>query len=58
MKFETLFLLIALTFYLAACTGGSPTASPSSAQEQEVLTVMTHDSFAVSAELIQQFEKK
>ena len=41
---------------LGGCVGQTPAASPSPIQEPQVLTVMTHDSFAVSAELVQQFE--
>ena len=43
---------------LCGCAGQTPVASPSPMQEAQVLTVMTHDSFAVSAELIQQFESQ
>jgi thiamine transport system substrate-binding protein len=41
---------------LGGCVGQTPAASPSPIQEPQVLTVMTHDSFAVSTELVQQFE--
>ncbi|HAE85277.1 MAG TPA: thiamine ABC transporter substrate-binding protein [Anaerolineaceae bacterium] len=41
---------------LGGCVSQTPAASPTPVPEAQVLTVMTHDSFAVSAELVQQFE--
>ena len=41
---------------LSGCAGQTPAASTTPVPEAQVLTVMTHDSFAVSAELVQQFE--
>ena len=51
MKRNTLFSLILLALLLAACGGATPTpAGP------RTLTVMTHDSFAVSEEVIAEFQ--
>ena len=47
---------VLVAFLLGGCVGQTPAASPTPIQEPQVLTVMTHDSFAVSAELVQQFE--
>ena len=41
---------------LGGCVSQTPAASPTPVPEAQVLTVMTHDSFAVSAELVYQFE--
>ena len=45
-----------MAFLLSGCAGQTPAASTTPVPEAQVLTVMTHDSFAVSAELVQQFE--
>lgn len=45
--------LLLLTLLLAACT---PTAAPTQPAAPVTLTVMTHDSFAVTAGLVQKFE--
>lgn len=42
---------------LASCAAPQPTATPTVAQQAQ-LTVMTHDSFAVSEPVIQMFEKE
>lgn len=50
-------LLVALLVACAVPTGGPlPTATPRLAVERPVITLMTHDSFAVSESLVQQFE--
>jgi thiamine transport system substrate-binding protein len=54
MKKNILILsLLLIASFLAACTGQSPTDA---AGEVRTLTVMTHDSFAVSEDVIAQFE--
>jgi len=50
---KTLFVLILFAGLLAACTGQTPDGS---ATETRTLTVMTHDSFAVSEDVVAQFE--
>jgi thiamine transport system substrate-binding protein len=52
-KWLTPLLLLLLVSVLAACAG-APTES--AADEPQTLTVMTHDSFAVSEDLIAEFE--
>ena len=51
-------LLIGITLLLAACQAALPNQEPSAAPADApvVLTVMTHDSFAVSAEVVEKFE--
>ena len=49
---KPLFVLILIAGILAACTG----QTPDTATETRTLTVMTHDSFAVSEDVIAQFE--
>ena len=51
MSKKTILILFTLFFILAAC---QPTAAPASPQ---TLTVITHDSFSVSKELVTQFEE-
>lgn len=46
-----------LLFLLVGCAAPQPTATPTVAQQAQ-LTVMTHDSFAVSEPVIQMFEKE
>ena len=55
MKNKLLVLLIAVSLLIAACgqVAESPTASPSTPQ---TLSVMTHDSFAVSESVVSAFE--
>ena len=57
MKDKMLFLIIVFTIFISACgqASGSPT-SPSTIPQ--TLTVMTHDSFAVSESVISAFEVK
>ena len=50
---KPLFVLILIAGILAACTGQTPDAN---ATDTRTLTVMTHDSFAVSEDVIAQFE--
>src|SRR5574340_1384673 len=52
----TLFSLLTLAVLLSACGLGAagPTPTPTGPRE---LTVMTHDSFAVSEEIVQKFEQ-
>ncbi len=50
---KSLLVIIVIAGILAACTGQSPDAS---ATETRTLTVMTHDSFAISEDVIAQFE--
>jgi thiamine transport system substrate-binding protein len=47
--------LLLIASFLAACTGQTPTDA---AGEVRTLTVMTHDSFAVSEDVIAQFESE
>ncbi len=47
---------LALTLILAACVPAGPTAAPT-AQIPKELVIMTHDSFAVSEELVREFEQ-
>ena len=49
---KSLFVLILIAGILAACTGQTPDA----ATETRTLTVMTHDSFAISEDVVAQFE--
>ena len=54
MSKKILFLTLTLTFLLAACT---PTVTPTAVPgEPTSLTVMTHDSFSVSQEVLSGFE--
>jgi len=56
MKYRTI-LLVALALLLAACQPALSSTQPAATTEQPVsLTVMTHDSFAVSADIVAQFE--
>ena len=56
MKKNILILsLLLIASFLAACTGQTPTDA---AGETRTLTVMTHDSFAVSEDVIAQFESE
>lgn len=56
MKTARVFLVLALIgLLLAAC---APAAAPATPAGPATLTVMTHDSFAVSEELIRQFEQE
>lgn len=50
---KSLLVIIVIAGILAACTGQSPDASTT---EIRTLTVMTHDSFAISEDVIAQFE--
>ena len=54
MKTARVFLVLALIGLLAAC---APAATPAAPAGPATLTVMTHDSFAVSEDLIRQFEQ-
>jgi thiamine transport system substrate-binding protein len=45
--------IMLMVFVLAAC---SPVSQPNTTEEPQTLTVMTHDSFAVSAEVVAAFE--
>jgi thiamine transport system substrate-binding protein len=57
MSHKLLFTLLALVFVLAACQPAAtptPTATPSGPR---TLTVMTHDSFAISEEVLAAFEQ-
>ena len=53
MKKITL-LLLSFVFLLAAC---SPQTTPAQTTEPQILTIMTHDSFAVSEDVIKSFEE-
>ena len=55
MKTARVFLVLALIGLLAAC---APAAAPATPAGPATLTVMTHDSCAVSEELIRQFEQE
>ena len=55
MKTARVFLVLTLIGLLAAC---APAATPATPAGPVTLTVMTHDSFAVSEELIRQFEQE
>jgi thiamine transport system substrate-binding protein len=65
MKFRTIFLVTLLSLLLAACASSTPTpveelpSEPTQAPKEEprTLTVMTHDSFAVSEEVIAAFQE-
>ncbi len=52
MKWKRAFLLVILSFLLAACQPAADAESP------PVLRVMTHDSFEISADLIAAFEEE
>lgn len=56
MHHNLLVLVIAGTLLLSAC-GGATATSGVKPEAVQTLRVMTHDSFALSAELIQQFEQ-
>ncbi|GAP13816.1 ABC transporter periplasmic binding protein, thiB subfamily [Longilinea arvoryzae] len=62
MKLPRLFLLAALlSLVLSACApAATPATTPAAAQTAEpvTLTVMTHDSFAVTEDLVRQFEQE
>jgi thiamine transport system substrate-binding protein len=45
-----------LAVYLAACAQAAPSPTPAAPAEPRILTVMTHDSFAASEEVIRAFE--
>ena len=52
---KLLILTFIFTFALAACAPAAP-AEPVEKSQNETLTVMTHDSFAVSEEVVAAFE--
>jgi len=61
MKISKLLILVTslMVILLGACNGGQETETPSDIDTQpRVLNVMTHDSFAVSENLITDFEKE
>lgn len=53
MNKKSITILFVLALLLAAC---QPTASPTTPTERKNLTVLTHDSFSISEELVRQFE--
>lgn len=55
MSSKSYLFLLGLLFTLAACTPAAPTATPSPAVPR-TLTVLTHDSFDISEEVLQKFE--
>ncbi len=59
-KFEALICVVTLGFLLVACSPSkvATEAVTPTAAEPAVLTVMTHDSFAVSEEVIKTFEQQ
>jgi len=54
MNKKLLITLAILVLFLAACAPQTSTTAP---EEPQTLTVMTHDSFAISEELVQGFEQ-
>lgn len=58
MRNKSMILLVLMSFIINACgTGTTTTPIVQPPVQTQVLRVMTHDSFAISAELIQQFEQ-
>ncbi|MCJ7700683.1 MAG: hypothetical protein MUO62_03795, partial [Anaerolineales bacterium] len=63
MKNKCIFPILILVFILSACSQKGPSKSPPSDETLgqgpvQILTVMTHDSFAVSVEVIEVFQKE
>ncbi|NMC53038.1 MAG: thiamine ABC transporter substrate-binding protein [Chloroflexi bacterium] len=55
-KWNIVWVLAALALVLGACAAPQATEAPAAAPAPQELTVMTHDSFAVSEEVIAEFE--
>ncbi|PWH14831.1 MAG: thiamine ABC transporter substrate-binding protein [Anaerolineae bacterium] len=59
---QILSFLLALSFLLTACASPTPSMTPAAPTEQpptpRTLTIMSHDSFAASQEVIAQFEQQ
>lgn len=57
-KFEAFICVVALGLLLVACSPSKMATEPPIGAEPALLTVMTHDSFAVSEEVIKTFEQQ
>lgn len=58
MKYKTFILVILFGLLFSACSIiGSETSAEDTPEEPQILTVMTHDSFAVSEEVIAEFQE-